>query len=162
MVYDLDVTNNHPLANKFALNFNDLIKADGGKGVFPENAIAISLDMAEKAERRAKNLKTMDSAIGVIARRSSGKKCNERMLMCEFRCNYKNSENISKTELEEKIENSKSHLQWKYTGQIEPCCYFIFSERIIHQARSRFARIYNTRIKDREVVTEEGFRDLIF
>lgn len=162
MVYDLDVTNNHPLANKFALNFNDMIKDDGGKGVFPEKAVAISLDKAESAESRAKTLKTMDSAIGVIAKRSFGKKCNERMLMCEFRCNYKNWRNISITELEEKIENSKKLLQWEYIGQIDSRCFFIFNENIYEQVRHLFARKYISKTKNRVVITEDEFRDLIF
>lgn len=72
MEYNVDVTNDHPLAGKFAFNFNNMVKADGGKGIFPENAIAILLDDAERVQGRAVLLKTMDSALGVITRGTSG------------------------------------------------------------------------------------------
>lgn len=162
MVYNLEVTNNHPLANKFASSLNDMIIADGGKGVFPEYAIAISLDKAECADRRAVQLKTMDSALGVIARKFSGKKCYERMLMCEFRCNYKNWRNISITELEDKIENSRKLLQREYLGQIDTRCFFIFNKSVFEQVRNLFARKYISNTKHRVIITEEEFRNLIF
>ena len=37
MVYSLLVTMDHPLADEFALNFNEMIRADGGRGIFPHD-----------------------------------------------------------------------------------------------------------------------------
>lgn len=37
MVYSLLVTMDHPLADEFALNFNEMIRADGGRGIFPRD-----------------------------------------------------------------------------------------------------------------------------
>lgn len=162
MEYDVDVTNDHPLAGKFAFNFNNMVKADGGKGIFPENAIAISLDDAERAQGRAVLRRTMDSALGVVTRGTSDRTSNKRMLMCEFRFNYRNWKNISKTELEEKVENAKTLLRTDYTGSIEPKCFFIFNKNIYQQVKNHFARIYNSRTKNRVVSTEEIFRKLIF
>ncbi len=106
MVYSFEVTDDHPLAKQFALNLNIMVKKDGGKGVFPTEAIAISLDEAERSKRRIISHKTMDAAIGVIARKTWPDLRNKRMVLCEFRFNYANWKNISKTELEEKVTNS--------------------------------------------------------
>lgn len=162
MVYNLDVTKKHPLAEQFASNLNDMVKTDGGKGVFPDDVIAISLDNAERAERRTAPRKTMDSALGLVARRPPGRKVNEKMLMCEFRFNYKNWRNISKSELEDKVKNSKMLLQRNYTGQIESKCFFIFDEKIYEQAKNYFARIYMSKTKKRVVTTEREFQILFF
>jgi len=162
MVYNIIVTTDHPFANKFALNLNELVKNDGGKGIFPEESVAISLDKVERSYKRAAPLKTMDVAIGVIARRTEPDLRNKRMLLCEFRFNYKNRENISKTELEKKITNSQSMLRDNYEGQIDQKCYFLFNSNIIQQMRYIFSRIYNTRTVYRIVSSEEDFMAAIF
>lgn len=162
MVYNLDVTKDHPLADKFALDFNDMVKADGGRGVFPGETVAISLDNAERAKRKHAPESTMDSALGITSRGSLPRTRNKRMLMCEFRFKHKNWKNISKTELEEKVAYSKSLMQENYDGNIESKCFFIFDKSVYQQAKSYFSRAYSTRTGGRIVVTEEEFLELIF
>ncbi|MDD2244703.1 MAG: hypothetical protein VB079_00715 [Petrimonas sp.] len=162
MVYSFEVTIEHPLAEYFTLNLNQLVKSDGGKGVFPAECVAISIDNVERSIRRAEQISTVDIAIGVIARTTYPQLRNKRMLMCEFRFNYKNAENISKTALEDKISNSQRILRDKYEGLIDQKCYFLFDKKIISQAINRFSRIYNTRTTYRIATTEEEFNKIIF
>lgn len=162
MVYSLLVTMDHPLADEFALNFNEMIRADGGRGIFPRDVMAISLDDVERFKRRDNPRSSMDSALGVVARETFPKLRHKRILMCEFRLNYKNWRNISKTELEKKVQNSKSLLHENYEGNIEPTCFFIFDKSIYQQVKNHFARIFHSRTKNRIVTTEEDFFSLIF
>lgn len=162
MVYSKEVTSDHPLSKQFALSLNEMVTTDGGEGLFPDEAIAISLDNAEHSRRGSSPVKTMDSAIGIAARQTFPELRNKRMVMCEFRFNYKNWKNIRSTELEEKIDQSRSLLQENYTGKIDPKCFFLFDERIVEQVRNLFFRIYPSKKNDRIVKTEKEFKQLIF
>lgn len=162
MVYDSDVTKAHPLAENFSSNFNDMIKADGGMGIFPNDTVAISLDAVERSKRRQEPKKTMDSALGVVSKENPGRKRNKRMLLCEFRFNSNNWRYIKTNELEEKIDHSKSLLMENYEGQIEPKCFFIFNKNIYQQVKNLFGRLYHGKKDIRIVVTEEEFKDFIF
>ena len=82
--------------------------------------------------------------------------------MCEFRFNYKNWRNISKSELEDKVKNSKILLQRDYMGQIESKCFFIFDEKIYQQVKNYFGRIYMSKTKKRIVTTEKELLELLF
>lgn len=161
MEYNNDVTLNHPLA-KHAKNLNDLSSKDGGKGLFDDGAMAISLDDAEHSRGANRTDKTMDVAIGTIRKGTAEWPRNKKMTMCEFRYNYQSMKNISKTDLENKIKHSRSLLQqYDYDGAIDETSYFLFADNLIKQARSRFNRIYNTRTENRAVKTEGEMSELL-
>lgn len=162
MVYSKEVTSNHPLSMRFALSLNEMVIADGGKGLFPDEAIVISLDDVEHDRRSSSPVKTMDAAIGIAARQTLPALRNKRMIMCEFRFNYKNWKNLRSAELEAKIDHSKSLLQENYTGNIDPKCFFLFDEGIVEQVRNLFSRIYPSKRNVRIVKTEKEFKKLIF
>lgn len=161
MEYNLDVTTEHPLAT-FAQSLNSLIKSDGGKGIFNDDVVAISLDDVEKSFKKGIHNETMDVAVGVIRKGSSKNPKGKRMLLCEFRLNYKKPENISKTEIDNKIRNSKSMLQSGYIGNIHDKYFFLFSYKVVNQAKSYIARRMAGRIKDIEVITEQDFKEMLW
>lgn len=162
MVYSSEVTKEHPLAKDFALNLNELIKSEGGKGIFPNYAVSISLDNVEKGKRKASPNSTMDIAIGVCSRESLPEIKNKKIVMCEFRFNYRNWKNISKSELENKVNYSRTLLQESFIGQIDNRCFFLFDKSIFEQVKNHLARLYNNRIKERIVLTEEQFKEMFF
>ncbi len=158
MEYSNDVTLSHPLS-KHARNLNELSRNDGGKGLFDNDAIAISLDDAEHSRGVSPNM-TMDIAIGTIRKGTADNPRNEKMTMCEFRFNFKSMKNISKTDLEEKIRHSRTLLQ-QDEYPINETCYFLFSDNLINQARNAFNRLYHTRTKHRVVKTEAEMSELL-
>lgn len=125
MEYSLIATQEHPYASGFGHNLNELVRKDEGTGIFPNETIAISLDEVEKSLRKNQPSKTMDTALGIIKRGTAKRPKNKRMLLCEFRFNYKNPGNISKTEIEGKVIYSKTLLMCGFNGDIEPKCYFL-------------------------------------
>lgn len=161
MEYNLDVTLEHPYSADFAHSFNDLVREDGGSGIFPYETVAISLDEVEKSFRKAHHAKTMDAALGVIKRGTVENPRNKRMLLCELRFNYKNPANISKGDIDGKVNYSKNLLTSFDMIGVEPKCYFLFNCQVVEQAKSFFSRIYVTRTQTRIVCTEEEFKNLL-
>jgi len=161
MEYNYELTLAHPLAKAYSKDINILIKEDGGQGRFVVDTIVISLDDAEKGSRKGDRSKTMDIALGVINRGTSKKPKNKRILLCEFRFNYKNVKNISATEIKNKIDYSKELLKTNYDSSIDMNTYFLFKKNIYQQARSELSRRMSGRNKNIIVTTEEGFKELI-
>lgn len=161
MEYNLAITLEHPYASTYAHLLNELIQKDGGSGLFPDEIKAISLDGIERSFKKDRPDPTMDVALGVADKRNNAI-VNKRMLLCEFRFNYKNPRNISKSDIEGKVNYSSALLKNNYEGQIDPKCYFLFSESVCQQAKYRFSRIYSGRTANRIVETERSFKDLLF
>jgi len=161
MEYSNKITFEHPLSNTYSKDINILVKTDGGQGRFIPNTMVISLDDAEKGVGKSNRSKTMDIALGVINRGTSKNPKNKRILLCEFRFNYKNPKNISATEIKDKIDYSKKLVRKDYDGVIDSNMYFLFNVNIDAQARSIINRKMSGRVKNIIITTERGFKELI-
>lgn len=136
-------TNQHPLcvSDKSCIELiNAVCIAEGAKKTQFATEVCLNLDklegkFAQKDKRNAR--KTMDISFGV----SSGNE--QRTVLCEFRLNYKNVNNLKKSELDSKILNSKSivgHSPLIYTPYI-----FVFNSKVKNQALRTLRRLYSNR-----------------
>lgn len=161
MEYNLLATKLHPLA-RFTINLNTLIKEEGGKGVFDDNTVAISLDDAEKSKRKSSHNETMDIAVAVVKKGSSSKPKGEKVILCEFKLKCDNPSNVSMSEIENKIKHSKLLVQKDYLESIYDKYYFLFTGEKVNQARNYFSRRKSGLNKNVLVMTEQDFKELLF
>lgn len=158
MEYNEEVTRDHPLAN-YINSLNSLVVSDGGRGIFANEAIAISLDEAEIALRKSSPSPTMDIALGVIKRGTSANPKSKKIVLCEFRFNYKKPKNIDGKNIKNKINYSKSLVQNGYFGSIHNKFYFLFDKKVVAQALHHIGRLFNNNLKDIKIITEEEFKN---
>ena len=138
--YCKETTIQHPIALKFENCVEDIGTvsiAEGAKKSPFSHEVCINLDkverlLAKKQKREAQ--RTMDISFGI-------KYGNQkRILLCEYRLNYKNVNNLKKSELDLKISNSKS-----LVGQ-DPLVHnyylFIFNSNLKNQAYHVLRRLY--------------------
>ncbi len=159
--YNCKITIEHKLALKFSdsiENIHDIIVSEGGKNspFKNQNQVCINIDKVEKnrAKKEKRNAyKTMDTSFAI----SYGKK-NE-MVLCEYKLNYKKPENISKSELDEKIKNSKDLLGNE--PNIHSVYIFVFSTKIKSQALNKIRRL-NSNKKNFNVVDINELKELYF
>lgn len=106
--------------------------------IFDKENTVINLDKTEaikaEIEKRTRN-KSMDFAFGIVDSNSTVKE----ILMIELRLNYKNPNNLSKTELEGKVSGSISIL--KDNIPIHNKYIFIFKTSQISEAENRLFRM---------------------
>lgn len=98
------------------------------------NMDTIEKKIAQKEKRNAR--KTMDISFGV----ADGK--NKRYVLCEYRLNYKNPNNLSKSELNAKLSNTKDLLGTELP--IHNHFYFVFSNKI-EEAKYYLRRLYQNK-----------------
>jgi len=91
--------------------------------------------LARKEKRDAR--KTMDISFGV----ADGK--NKCYVLCEYRLNYNNPNNLSKSELDAKLSNTKNLLGTELT--IHKFYYFVFAHNIKQQAIHSLRRLYQNK-----------------
>lgn len=142
-LYCSNTTKEHGLSKKHSgcvEKIYDITISEGGKKPPFSSEVALNMDkielsIAKKDKRNAR--KTMDMAFGVKRGRS------KQFVLCEYRLNYKNPNNIRKSELDSKLLYTKSLL-----GN-EPAVHnnylFIFLSNIKQQAISKLRRLYSSR-----------------
>lgn len=116
---------------------DSLSKRDGAKKTPFQDEICINLDNVEiclaKKDKR-NNRKTMDFSFGIKVINQS------KFVLVELRLNYKNINNLSKTELDSKIYNSKIILG--QNPNLLNHYYFVFKSNLKNQAHRNLRRIY--------------------
>lgn len=88
-----------------------------------------------KEEGQRKKLKSMDSALVVVQESDA----THKIILVEFRFNYKKMSNLTKVELFEKMAGSTNALE--NTLIIDDKYYFIFNANLKQQAINRFRRM---------------------
>lgn len=141
--YCKETTKSHGLA-KVHSNCIDLLsnvsKNEGAKSNPFSDEECLNMDkvenmIARKEKREAR--KTMDISFGV----ADGK--NKRYVFCEYRLNYNNPNNLSKSELDAKLSNTKNLLGTELP--IHNFYYFVFANKIKQQAIHSLRRLYQNK-----------------
>lgn len=138
------------------IGLNEMITKEGAScSIFDANWTVLDLDALEiklkASERRSKQNKTCDFAAGIKQNN------NRKILLAECRLRYKSANNLSSTELNEKIDGSMEILG--YTPQIHNSFYFIFTDNVAKQAFRRLREFKSNR-KEFIAVTVKDFKDL--
>jgi hypothetical protein len=107
VVYSNSIIERHPLWDKAKGTLNEVSNRDKvGSNFFPSEIECLDLDTFETNYVSGQNNCTVDAVIGI--QNCKNKMCfNPRLLMVELRTNYKNANNLSKSELERKVSHSK-------------------------------------------------------
>jgi hypothetical protein len=144
LTYCKETTENHQIALKYSdciQKIDSVCIKDGAKRTCFTKEVCLNLDDYEvhNAKRNGTaNQKTMDFCFGV--KTPNDKK---KIVLVELRLNYTNWRNISRKELDEKINHSKVIL-----GQIPIILnhyYFVFSPPIKNQAHNYLRRMYSNK-----------------
>ena len=155
MKYCQKTTKSHPLAisNSYCIQkINDIIKIEGGNTFpFSEDNVALNLDKVVK-EKHLHNFRSMDMTIGVSQNNV------KKMLLIEFKLNYKVPANISEDECKRKIQNSKTLLGQEIAISNTPI--FIFKTAHLNKAQRTINQIRV--IPNVKVLSIEDFRTNYF
>lgn len=141
--YCLQTTRNHQVARQHQNcieKIDTLCKRDGARKTPFCDEVCINLDGVEKElakEDKRNNRKTMDFSIGL----KQGKQI--RLVLIELRLRYKNINNLSKSELDSKIKNSKAILG--QSPNLLNHYYFIFAPNLKNQAHRNLRRLYSNK-----------------
>lgn len=138
--YCSKTTKQHPICLKsstFIEEIDSVCKNDGAKKTPFSNEICLNLDKLEnelaKLQKRNSS-KTMDFYFCITRGKSLG------VVLCELRLNYKNPNNLSKSELDKKISDSIRIIG--HTPSILKPYIFVFNSKIKNQALSKIRRLY--------------------
>lgn len=142
-LYSKEQTEKHVLSKQYVnclQNIKAIVISEGGKKSNFSDETAINLDCVEqsksKLQKRNAN-KTMDMVFSFD---------NEKiiqMILTEFRLNYTNVNNLSKSELDAKISHSKNLLGHQPT--IHNVYLFVFQTKLKQQATSVLRRLYSNK-----------------
>ena len=141
--YCADTTNQHPISKKFkdcVEKLDTLCKEEGAKKTPFSKEQCLNIDRVENilAQNEKRNArKTMDISFGL----KSGNE--KRVILCELRLNYKNVNNLKKSELDSKISNSRNILG--HSTVIFNPSLFIFTSQIKNQAYRLLRRLYSNK-----------------
>ena len=142
-LYCCDSTMGHSISIKYPNcieKISEVITKEGGKTNSFKNEKIINIDKVEitKAQSENRDLsKTVDIAFCIK------KTKNINIVLVEFRFNYLNVNNLSKSDLDKKINYSKQLLSSDV--QIHDVFYFVFSPQIKNQAYSKLRRLYSNK-----------------
>lgn len=98
----------------------------------------LDIDAYVKGTHPEQSRSSVDAVIGICSCRNDRTQINERLLLLEFRMDYKNINNLSSTELIRKIEGTIDILG--YDIKINDEYYFLFDNGVINQVKSWFNR----------------------
>lgn len=145
MVYCKTTTERHfqSIAHSGCLiELNQMITKEGvACCIFDSNWIVLDLDALEielkRIERRAYQNKTCDFALGINVNNQ------KKMMLVECRLNYTNANNLSATDLNDKITGSVVLLG--YTPPVYNSVYFIFNDKVCSQAYRKLRTMKSNR-----------------
>ena len=161
IVFDNAILLSHNVYKKgYGCKLNDLSIRDYNTGGFNDKIVSLDLDSYEKSVNPNSQNNTMDAAIG-ISNLQNNKRVNKRLLLVELRIGYDNADNIKGSELRHKSFHSRSILGREIN--IDTDDYFIFKDRIIHEAKNRVNKLaLENGYKDKwHSLTVEEFNNLI-
>lgn len=128
-----DVVTSHPFAYYCQSTLEQIAERDYCRaGWFDERTSCLSLDEYETAMRTGSNNCTMDAAIG-IGNYENNRVTTLRLMLVELRMGYENTENLSVSSLDGKINHSRNLLSG---CSIDSNNYFIFMENVSAQAKN--------------------------
>ena len=156
MEYSLSFTKQHPLSKHSLESINSILKNEGGKGLFQKDTLAINLDDVEKSFKKSQSSNTMDIALGINISENKNS-----MLLCEIKLRVDYPKNLSSTEIKSKVTYSRTLIRNNYDGLLEHKNYFLFKKEQKNQAKNTISRIFNSRSKEYEVLTEQEFAELL-
>lgn len=157
--YCKDITTQHYIAanfNKCIVNFDAFCKAEGAKKTPFSNEECVNLDKVESimAKSEKRNLrKTMDAFFGIKLGHQ------KKIILCEFRLNYKNVNNLSKSELDAKLSNSINIIG--HNPMINNCYLFVFNSNLKNQAYRRLRALYSNK-KTMQAIDLVDLKNLYF
>lgn len=157
--YCKDTTTHHQIAKKYKKCIVDLdtfCKEEGAKKTPFSNEKCINLDMVENiiAQHDKRNSrKTMDAFFGIKLNHQ------KKVILCEFRLNYKNVNNLSKSELDAKLSNSINIVG--QTPMIDKTYLFVFNSNIKNQAYRRLRALYSNK-KSMKAIDLNELKSLYF
>lgn len=133
--YDETVTKDTEVVRIYSqslLPFNELCKKEGCKEKVSSTVLVAYMDLVAEKENPEKPPKSMDFMHGVRLRSANDIR-GQKLLLSECRFNYSNLRNLKKSELEEKIKNTKS-LLGEDVSKIYSSVVFLFKESEVQQA----------------------------
>ena len=136
-IYSNKTTRRHPIWRISSALFDDISNRDrNGSYYFSRDIEALDMDTYEQM-RGGNADRTVDAIIGIET--CINKKCmSPRLMMIEFRTNYDNPNNLSKSELEEKVSHSSQLLGAELP--VERLKILLFRDEVAAQARSWVAK----------------------
>ncbi len=148
-IYSRKATISHPAVydSKFhecLTGFSALVRKEGGKPGRFLSEIIINVDCIEtitaQSEKRSPG-KTVDAAFVVSHIRRS----DNRTVLIEFKLRVRNTENLRKKAIEDKVNHSRALLGSK--PPIHPHYFLIFNEKVKQQAINRISWLFNKPIQ---------------
>jgi hypothetical protein len=144
MKYCKITTEEHSLSTKYKVclqAINRIIINEGGKNEGFENEhIALNLDDVQKKQNRAERNSSMDICFGI-----SEDTKNRKLVLVDFKLNHKMVKSIGKSDLEKKVNDSKSLLGNEIPIMNE--YFFVFRDNLKEQARSHFKLLFSGKPK---------------
>ncbi len=143
LIINNEYLHRHPLWQHCAASLSEISKRDyHGKDYFQSmNIDALDIDSYEKTTHKGKpgNMAcTGDAVIGIALVKKGNTLMHPAVMIVELRMGYKEGDNISLGELENKVSHTKTLLSTAL--QIYPKYYFIFTDKEEPQARSLLYR----------------------
>ncbi|GAB4206556.1 MAG: hypothetical protein Fur0023_16570 [Bacteroidia bacterium] len=157
MKYCASTTKNHPLAKKHREcieKISDACKTAGAKSSPFDQEICLNLDKVEdqkaKCDGRNKH-KTMDIAFGIKSK---------EMILCDFKFNCENPNNLKHKDLKGKI--SYSEILLGQTISIHKPYLFLFESKIKRQALNLIRRLFTNKPDEVDVLDIDEFKKKYF
>lgn len=139
IIYNNDVLKQHSLYRHCASTLNAVSERDyPNKNYFNPLIECLDMDTYEKKQCSGNADCTVDTVIGISTCKNKVTSSN-RLLLVELRLDYINAKNLSKSELEQKVEHTKDLLSSELS--IEQNNIFIFTDNVAQQARSFMTRL---------------------
>lgn len=140
LVYDNAYLQRHPLFSKCGSLLNDVSNRDySGTDYFDKEIRCLDMDTYEsKICKSAQPKSTMDAVIG-LASQTDGQLRDRRLLMIELRMKYKNTNNLSLSELREKMSHTRDLLS-EDSLRIDSSAWFVFNKNVTARAERWFAQ----------------------
>lgn len=139
IIYNNSILEKHSIYNKchnFLQNVSD--RDYPQKYIFNSDIECLDIDTFEKKCHPKQAKKTVDAVIGICSCRNDKSVSKERLLLIEFRMNYTTTNNLSVTELKNKVNETKNILSYEININNE--YYFIFNNNVIKQFKGWFSR----------------------
>ncbi len=131
VVYNNEIVEQHPIAHCCLSTLRDISLKDYSKFLFDEHIKALDVDLYEITSSKGQNDRTVDAAVGICDYKAN-KATNGRLLLIEFRTNYKNPKNLSRLEICRKVRYSIGILQCGI--KIEKQRFLVFTKK--HKERA--------------------------
>lgn len=151
MIYCEHTTKNHPISLSHPSCLEELsnvIKNEGGNNSgCPTNCFVLNLDKLVK-NNNFSHMSSMDISFGI-----STERINPKIVLVEFKYNLKSPKNITKNEIEDKINDSITLLSREPSINNE--YYFVFPSKIKEQALRHFYSLFRKNTKYLITDTEE-------